>query len=144
MKLIFSLFSSHYDVWFSCDIVGRNKVFLTLRGPGFKPVIFIVEMLENFQEQYAWKWMICLALSQWPIIDFYITVNTGIWKSYMCTALEETNLSNPSSYEHYPTRSWNKAWKKNYFFSQCQYNIQESSDKNKENHYWGNYYLIQY
>ena len=49
----FSLFSSHYDVWFSCDIVGRNKMFLTLRGLGFKPVIFIVEMLENFQEQYA-------------------------------------------------------------------------------------------
>ena len=34
----FSLFSSHYNVWFSCDIVGRNKMFLTLRGPGFKPV----------------------------------------------------------------------------------------------------------
>ena len=25
--------------------------------------------------------------------------------------------------------------KKIYFVSQCQYNIQESSDKNKENHY---------
>ena len=49
----FSLFSSHYDVWFSCDIGGRNKMFLTLRSLGFKPVIFIVEMLENFQEQYA-------------------------------------------------------------------------------------------
>ena len=49
----FSLVSSHYDVWFSCDIVGRNKMFLTLKGLGFKPVIFIVEMLENFQEQYT-------------------------------------------------------------------------------------------
>ena len=49
----FSLFSSHYDVWFSCDIVGRNKMFLTLGGLGFKPVIFMIKMLENFQEQYA-------------------------------------------------------------------------------------------
>ena len=49
----FSFFSSHYDVWFSCDIVGRNQMFLTLRGLGFKPVIFIVEMLENVQEPYA-------------------------------------------------------------------------------------------
>ena len=72
-----------------------------------------------------------------------MTVNTGIWKSYMCTALEETNISDPCSYEHYLTSSWNKAWKKINFFSQCQFDIKESSDKNNKNHYQGNYYLIQ-
>ena len=72
-----------------------------------------------------------------------MTVNTGIWKSYMCTALEETNISDPCSYEHYLTSSWNKAWKKINFFSQCQFDIKESSDENNKNHYQGNYYLIQ-
>ena len=42
-----------------------------------------------------------------------MTVNTGIWKSYMCTVVEETNISDPCSYEHYLTSGWNKAWKKN-------------------------------
>ena len=72
-----------------------------------------------------------------------MTVNTGIWKSYMCTALEETNISDPCSYEHYLTSSWNKAWKKINFFSQCQFDIKESSDENNKNHYQGNYYSIQ-
>ena len=72
-----------------------------------------------------------------------MTVNTGIWKSYMCTALEETNISDPCSYEHYLTSSWNKAWKKINFFSQYQFDIKESSDENNKNHYQGNYYLIQ-
>ena len=30
----------------------------------------------------------------------------------MCTAVEETNIGDPRSYEHYLTSSWNKAWKK--------------------------------
>ena len=51
----FSLFSSHYNVWFSCDIVGRNKMFLTLRGPGFKPVTFMIKMLENFSGTVCMK-----------------------------------------------------------------------------------------
>ena len=72
-----------------------------------------------------------------------MTVNTGIWKSYMCTALEETNISDPCSYEHYLTSSWNKAWKKINFFSQYQFDIKESSDENNKNHYQGNYYSIQ-
>ena len=73
-----------------------------------------------------------------------MTVNTGIWKSYMCTEVEETNISDPCSYEHYLTSGWNKAWKKIDFLSQCQYNLMERSDENNKNHYWGNYYLIQY
>ena len=68
-----------------------------------------------------------------------MTVNTGIRKSYMCTVVEETNISDPSSYEHYLTSGWNKAWKKIDFLSQCQYNLKESSDKNNKNHYRGNY-----
>ena len=72
-----------------------------------------------------------------------MTVNTGIWKSYMCTAVEETNISDPWSYEHYLTSGWNKAWKKINFFSQCQFDIKESSDENNKNHYQGNYYSIQ-
>ena len=73
-----------------------------------------------------------------------MTVNTGIWKSYMCTVVEETNISDSSSYEHYLTSGWNKARKKIDFLSQCQYNLMESSDENSKNHYQGNYYLIQY
>ena len=61
----------------------------------------------------------------------------------MCTALEETNISDPCSYEHYLTSSWNKAWKKINFFSQYQFDIKESSDENNKNHYQGNYYSIQ-
>ena len=72
-----------------------------------------------------------------------MTVNTGIWKSYMCTVVEETNISDPCSYEHYLTSSWNKAWKKINFFSQYQFDIKESSDENNKNHYQGNYYSIQ-
>ena len=30
----------------------------------------------------------------------------------MCTAVEETNIGDPRSYEHYWTSGWNKAWKK--------------------------------
>ena len=30
----------------------------------------------------------------------------------MCTAVEETNIGDPRSYEHYWSSSWNKAWKK--------------------------------
>ena len=39
-----------------------------------------------------------------------MTVN--IWKSYKCTVVEETNMGDPRSYEHYKTSSWNKAWKR--------------------------------
>ena len=31
-----------------------------------------------------------------------------IWKSYICTAVKETNRSNPHIYEHCWTSSWNK------------------------------------
>ena len=62
----------------------------------------------------------------------------------MCTVVEETNISDSSSYEHYLTSGWNKARKKIDFLSQCQYNLMESSDENSKNHYQGNYYLIQY
>ena len=61
----------------------------------------------------------------------------------MCTVVEETNISDPCSYEHYLTSSWNKAWKKINFFSQYQFDIKESSDENNKNHYQGNYYSIQ-
>ena len=126
-------------------------MFLTLRGLGFKPVTFIVEMLENFQEQYAWKWMICLPQSFarfWSLLgvtnNWFLHVCKYWYMKIICTVVEETNINDPRSYEHYPTSSWNKAWKKVDFFLQCQYNIKESSDKNNENHYRGNYYLIQY
>ena len=31
----------------------------------------------------------------------------------MCTAVEETNTSDPRSYEHHWTSGWNKVWKTN-------------------------------
>ena len=40
------------------------------------------------------------------------SVTVNIWRSYLCTAVEETKISDPRSYEHYWTISWNKAWKK--------------------------------
>ena len=38
----------------------------------------------------------------------------NIWKSYVCRAVEETNIESilAVSYEHYWTSNWNKAWKK--------------------------------
>ena len=39
-----------------------------------------------------------------------MTVN--IWKSYMCTAVKKWDISDPCSYEHYWTSSWNETWKK--------------------------------
>ena len=38
------------------------------------------------------------------------TIN--IWKSYMWTAVEETNRGDPRNYEHYKISSWNTAGKK--------------------------------
>ena len=40
------------------------------------------------------------------------SVTVNIWRSYLCTAVEETKIRDPRSYEHYWTSSWNKAWKK--------------------------------
>ena len=56
-----------------------------------------------------------------------MTVNTIM--KIICTAVEEMNISNPCSYEHYLTSGWNKAWKKIDFSSQCQYDLKESSDE---------------
>ena len=84
--------------------------------------------------------------THWKKLRRYLThsLTFGHSMKIICTVVEETNINDPRSYEHYPNSSWNKAWKKVDFFLQCQYNIKESSDKNNENHYRGNYYLIQY
>ena len=102
-------------------------MFLTLRGLRFKPVTFIVEMLENFQEQYAWKWMICLPHSFahfWSLLgvtnNWFLHVSKYWYVKIICTVVEETNINDPRSYEHYPTSSWNKAWKK--LISSCSVN----------------------
>ena len=39
----------------------------------------------------------------------------------MCTAVEETNMGDPRSYEHYWTSSWNKVWKKKKKKTQCHF-----------------------
>ena len=41
-------------------------------------------------------------------------MGVNIWKSYVCRAVEETNIESilAVSYEHYWTSNWNKAWKK--------------------------------
>ena len=36
----------------------------------------------------------------------------NIWKSYTCTAVKKWDISDPRSYEHYWTGSWNETWKK--------------------------------
>ena len=36
----------------------------------------------------------------------------NIWKSYMCTAVKKWDMSDPRSYEHYWTSSWNETWEK--------------------------------
>ena len=59
---------------------------------------------------------------------------------YMCTAVEETNVSDPRSYEHYWTSSWNKTWKKFgpvrvIFLSFCALIVSKQQT-------WINFYLI--
>ena len=43
---------------------------------------------------------------------WWIIMTGNIWKSYLCTAAKKWDVSDPRSYEHYWTSSWNETWKK--------------------------------
>ena len=72
---------------------------------------------------YAGCWENTRKITSWKPIESAVhcfltekitmgSVTVNIWRSYLCTAVEETKISDPRSYEHYWTSSWNKAWKK--------------------------------
>ena len=75
---------------------------------------------------YAGCWENTRKITSWKPIESAVhcfltekitmgSVTVNIWRSYLCTAVEETKISDPRSYEHYWTSSWNKAWKKKKF-----------------------------
>ena len=74
---------------------------------GFEPMTMIpVQRSTN----WANNWVLVIIMD--PHEPFKWWIMTGnIWKSYVCNAVKKWDITDPRSYEHYWTSTWNETLK---------------------------------